>query len=131
MFKKYSTSLLIVLLMNSFCGVSVFAQSGEDKAAKQTANVKKTVAKHGVGTRVLVKLKDGTHLKGFVAEIRDDNFVVTNKKTRVATPVPYSMVKGTQYRLPPILVAVIAVGTIVGGVAVVGGLIAAGVIPDR
>ncbi len=131
MFKKCLAFALVVLISNSVCGVSVFAQTGEDKEAKHTRNVRRTVTNHGIGAKVLVKLKDGTTLKGSVGDIKDDGFVVTNKKTGAMTAVTYSQVKRAQY--PPSILksAAIAAGVFVG-IGVVGAiLLATGVIEDR
>jgi small nuclear ribonucleoprotein (snRNP)-like protein len=47
----------------------------------------------GKEAKVQVKLKDGTKLKGFISEITDDYFVVTNEKDGQSTAIPYPQVK--------------------------------------
>jgi len=95
MFKKYLTLALAVLVINLSLGVSVFADGKADKAARFAEKVKASVARLGTGenARVEVKLKDGAKLKGYVSEIGDAGFVVTNAETKTATPVSYSNAK--------------------------------------
>ena len=95
MFKKYLTLALAVLVVNLSLGVSVFADGKADKAARFAEKVKASVARLGTGenARVEVKLKDGAKLKGYVSEIGDAGFVVTNAETKTATPVSYSNAK--------------------------------------
>jgi hypothetical protein len=47
----------------------------------------------GKEAKVQVKLKDGTKLKGFISEITDDYFVVTNEKDGQSTAIPYPQAK--------------------------------------
>lgn len=95
MFKKYLTLALAVLVINLSLGASVFADGKADKAARFAEKVKGSVARLGTGenARIEVKLKDGAKLKGYVSEIGDANFVVTNAETKTATPVSYSNAK--------------------------------------
>ncbi len=95
MFKKYLTLALAILVVNLSLGVSVFADGKADKEARFAEKVKASVARLGTGenARVEVKLKDGAKLKGYVSEIGDTGFVVTNAETKTATPVSYSNAK--------------------------------------
>lgn len=95
MFKKYLTLALAVLVINLSLGVSVFAGRKADKEARFAEKVKASVARLGTGenARIEVKLKDGAKLKGYVSEIGDAGFVVTNAETKTATPVSYSNAK--------------------------------------
>jgi len=62
-----------------------------DPADKVRTEIRKLGA--GLDTRVKVKLKDGTKVEGFIAEVNDTEFVVENTKTGVRTPVPYTAAK--------------------------------------
>lgn len=96
MFKKYLTLILTILVINlSLCN-SVFAATGaEEKAVKLAARVKASVAELGAGkdSRVEVKLRDKTKLKGYVGQINENSFVVVNEKTGAASEVLYSQAK--------------------------------------
>ena len=94
MLKKYLTLTLTILIMNLFFGISAFAQTQNDKDSRLVLNIKNTVA--GVGTepnrKIKITLKDGTKLKGYVTEIKDDNFVLVDKKKGKAAALRYSQV---------------------------------------
>lgn len=93
---KVISLLLIALVVNLATAPSpVFADSKDkEKANKHAEKVKTEIAKLGAGTdsKVQVKLKDGTKLKGYVSEINDEGFVVTDK-TGKSTVVPYNHAK--------------------------------------
>lgn len=95
MFKKYLTLLVAILVINLTISGSVFANNKEGKDAKFTEKVKTEITKLGIGTdaKVKVKLKDGTKLKGYVAEINEDNFVIKNLENDNATVVSYANAK--------------------------------------
>jgi hypothetical protein len=88
MLRKMVSMLLICLVMN----MAVFANG--NKESKLTEKVKSEVTKLGTGTdsKVKVKLKDGTKLKGYISEIKSDSFVVINEDG-VSSEVPYPNAK--------------------------------------
>ena len=95
MLKKMMSMLLVVLLVNLAVLSSVYAHDTKaEKDAKFTEKVKTNIAKLGVGvdSKVEVKLKDGTKLKGYVSEINEDGFVVTDTNGK-STPVSYPQTK--------------------------------------
>ena len=99
MFKKYLTSILIVFVFNLSLCSAAFAETKAEKEANFAEKVKTEIAKLGTGTeaKIQVKLKDGTKLKGYVSQINEDSFVVTDEKTGTSTEVPYpqaNQVKG-------------------------------------
>src|ERR1039458_9805841 len=67
------------------------AQGQPDKAA----SVKAQVRKIGIGESfvVRVKLKDGTDLRGYLSQIENDSFTITDKATNKATSVSYGDVR--------------------------------------
>ncbi|MBX7172636.1 MAG: hypothetical protein K1X72_16830 [Pyrinomonadaceae bacterium] len=95
MFKKYLTLILTVLIINLSFSSAAFAETKEEKEAKFAQKVKTEIAKLGTGTeaKIQVKLKDGTKLKGYVSQINEDSFVVTDEKTGTSTEVPYPQAK--------------------------------------
>jgi hypothetical protein len=96
------------------------AQGQPDRAA----SVKAKMRKMGVGERsvVRVKLKDGTELLGYLSQIENDSFTITDKATKKATSVSYGDVLSLKGKgLPTSAKVLIAVGI---GVAVTAGVIA-------
>lgn len=95
MLQKTLSMLLAILLINLVVMPSVFANDTKtEKEAKFAEKVKTEIAKLGVGTdsKVQVKLKDGTKLKGYISEINDEGFILTDANGK-STPVPYSKAK--------------------------------------
>lgn len=94
MFKKYLTLTLTVLIMNLFFGISAFAQTQNDKDSRLVLNVKNTVARVGTEPNRKIKItqKDGTKLKGYITEIKDDYFTVLDTKSGKVVTVDYSQV---------------------------------------
>ena len=66
-------------------------RSALDKQSRLSQKVKAAVLELGSGpsTRVSIKLKDKTKLVGFVSEITDDSFAVTDLSTAETTTVAY------------------------------------------
>ena len=95
MCKRLFLVALAGLVLNLTCGAPVSARAAQDKEAKRSAKVKKEIADIGTGTRakVEVKLRDKTKLAGYVSEIGEDHFAVTDEKTNVATTVTYAQVE--------------------------------------
>lgn len=93
MLKKLFSILLIVLVTNLGV-VTAFAETKEEKEAKFAEKVKANIVKLGTGknVRVEVTLKSRTKLKGYVSQINEDNFVITDENGN-ATEVPYSQTK--------------------------------------
>jgi hypothetical protein len=83
MLKKYLSIILALLLANVLFVVSAQAQTAEQMKLK--------VAKLGVGekARATVQLKDGTKIKGYIAEARDSEFVIRDRQTNAPRTVSY------------------------------------------
>jgi len=77
-----------------FAGL-VAAKPGPEKDARASEKVKSSIAKLGTGpaASVEVKLREGKTLKGYVAEAREDHFVVLDEATGASVPVPYPQVR--------------------------------------
>ena len=95
MFKKYLTLTLTFLILNLSLSSVAFAETKSEKEAKFAQKVKAQIAKLGSGTeaKVEVKLKDGTKLKGYVSNIGEESFSVTNDKTGAVSEIPYPQAK--------------------------------------
>lgn len=90
MFRKILSVLIIVLLMQSLSAATVFAaQTRDDEQAVENVRIK--VAKQGLGdkARVTVRMKDGTKVKGFIAQAGADDFTVRDRKTGEPTLIRY------------------------------------------
>ena len=84
-----------------FIGLLTFAVNPKFTAAQTDANnsvesnrvekLKADVLKRGTGekSKVIVKMKDGTKLKGFISQTGQDSFDLTNSKTKQTTAVAY------------------------------------------
>ena len=81
-------------MLNLVCVTSAPAKPSAEKEAQFVAKVKAGILKLGTGPAapVEIKLRDGTKLKGYVAEAGDDHFVIVDK-TGASTEVAYPQVK--------------------------------------
>ena len=104
MITKTFIALLAILVVN----LGVFASVQRTVVDNDFAKVKQQVAKIGTGpdAKIEVKLKDGTKVKGFVSEIGNDHFVVTDPKTNAEIPVQYPQVRRASARRQNIILAI-------------------------
>lgn len=115
MLKKITGWLLAITLLAMTSAQPALAKTKEEKEAAFAAKVKAGIAKLGAGadTRVEIKLRDKTKLKGFISEVGAESFVVTDPKTSTATTVTYPQVakaKGNNLSTG----AAIAIGVAIG-----------------
>ena len=115
MFKKILTIMLGGILIQAFFVQPASASSKEEKLAQRSEKVRAGILKLGVGpdARVAIKLRDSVKLAGYISEVKDDSFVVTDLKTRGATVVTYgnvAQVKGNNISTG----AKIAIGVAIG-----------------
>lgn len=94
MFKKLAAFLLAAFMVCAGSGYSVFAQTGASGEAEKLRKLKVKVAKvySQQRGRVKVKYNDGTQLKGYLTEVKDDYFSVTDSKSGQIVAVPYAQV---------------------------------------
>lgn len=85
-------ALLLVFSLFNFNGASVLAKTEIEKQAKQEARVKQSILKLGVGrdARIAVRLKDKTQLVGFISEVGESSFVMTDAKAGTSRVLAYS-----------------------------------------
>ena len=95
MSKKFITLAVIGILIHVTCASVAMAKNPSDKEASFAEKVKAGIAKLGTGkdSLVKVKLRDGTRLNGYLSEVNENSFVVTDRKTGAATTVLYPQVK--------------------------------------
>lgn len=97
--KKLLTMMVACLMLAAVNVGPVAAATKAEKEARFAGKVKTGIEKLGVGreTRVEVKLRDKTRLKGYISEASENGFVVTDLKTGTSNSVAYadvSQVKG-------------------------------------
>lgn len=85
----------MILVINLSFGATVYAETKVEKEAKFIEKVKADIAKLGTGkdSRIQVKLKDGTKLKGYIGQINENSFVVIDERSGAPTEVPYPKTK--------------------------------------
>lgn len=89
---KTNLSLLIVavLLLGTVSQPAFAKQSGSQVPTVEA--VKSKVARLGIGAKAkaTIKLKNGTKVKGYVAQAGDDDFVMRDRKTDAPTTIRYA-----------------------------------------
>lgn len=101
MFRKFLSFVSLVLLGHlMICVQPVYANSKAEKQLRFAEKVKASIAELGVGkeARVTVKLKDKTKIAGYVSEVNEDHFVITDSRTGTSTSVAYSSVSQARGR---------------------------------
>jgi hypothetical protein len=96
--KKLLSSLLTVLLITT-CVSSAGAQQPANKEHKHVRKMKKQVASQkrwNPEDPITISLADGTKVKGYIAEVFDDHFMITDRRGRQPTSVDYAQVKETK-----------------------------------
>jgi hypothetical protein len=93
--KKLLTMILACLVLGAVSVRPVAASSNAEKELRLAGKVRQGIEKLGSGsnTRVEVKLRDKTRLKGYISEISENGFVVTDLKTGASNKVAYAEVK--------------------------------------
>ncbi len=88
MFKKCLSLVLVGLLMFAANLQIISAQSNTDNAVEK---MKTGVFRRGTGekSKVVVKMKDGTKMKGYISQTGEDSFDLTDSKTKQTTAVAY------------------------------------------
>jgi hypothetical protein len=116
--RKCLVFALVALLLQSFAGlpVVVAAKTQAETEAQLLERVKVKVARLGVGekARVTVRLKDGTKLKGYIAQVKDSEFVVRDRKTDTPSVVLYRDVARVDSNRGHSTARNIALGTAIG-----------------
>ena len=97
--------LVIALAANSIALPARQATEAPNRASdsKNAAKVKAEVQKRGIGkqSRLKVTLRDQTEVKGYVSQIGDASFQITNPKTQDVTTIAYADVKKVRNQACP------------------------------
>ena len=94
MTRKLLTLALAGLLLHLCAAAPARAATKEEKAARFAEKVKEGVQRLGTGeaARIEVKLRDKTRLKGYVSQIGEESFSVTDASGKT-TSVAYAQVR--------------------------------------
>ena len=92
------TACIIALAVVSVCSVPAICKPRTQETAqeKHITKLKKQIRWHkkwSAEDPVTVKLNDGTKVKGYLAEIADDHFILTNRSGGEPQSIEYSQVK--------------------------------------
>ena len=96
--KRYLASLLALLLVTT-CVPSVWSQQPAKKEDKQVLKIKKQIASQkrwNPEDPITINLQDGSKVKGYIAEVLDDHFIITDRRGRQPINVDYAQVRGTK-----------------------------------
>ena len=121
MFRRTCSIIVACLLALSTIGQQTASASAKpDKDTRFAQKVKAAIARLGTGqsSQVNIKLRDKTWLTGYVSEIGDTSFVVTELKSTEATTVAYPdvvQVKGNNLSTRTKLIIIAAV---IAGIAI-------------
>jgi hypothetical protein len=98
MLEKTCSLFIACLLVLSITGGRAAAEASPEKDAQSALKVKAAIAQLGAGqnTRVSLKLRDKTKLSGYISEIGESSFLVTDLKTAAVTTVNYPEVAQIQ-----------------------------------
>ncbi len=90
MFRTLLSLVLVGLLVHGVNAVPVLAAQGNnDTQAIEKVRLKVTKIGTGAKARATVRMKNGTKIKGFISEARQDDFTVRNRDTGEPTTVAY------------------------------------------
>ena len=113
---KSHLSLLVAagLLLGAVSQPVVALQKGSQ--LPQVEQVKSKIARMGIGAKAkaTIKLKDGTKVKGYVAQTGEDDFVMRDRKTDAPTTIRYADVLKVEENRGHSTARNIAIGVAVG-----------------
>ena len=115
MLKTHMSLLVAVVLLFSAVPQSAVArQSGSQAPTVET--IKSKIARIGVGAKAkaTIRLKNGTKVKGYVAQAGEDDFVMRDRKTDAPTTILYADVLKVEDNKGHSTARNIAIGVAVG-----------------
>lgn len=121
MMKKIMTLALLLLLVQAQTGAVALAAGQSAKDGQTPDDVKVQVNRAGLGekARVTVRFKDGTRRKGYVAEHRENDFVLRDRKTDAPTAIAYKDVEKVEINRGHSTARNTAIGVGIGAGAVI------------
>jgi 6-phosphogluconate dehydrogenase len=121
MIKKCLFAAFIGLMLLFTHPQSINAQTNSGGDVSVADKIKANVTKRGIGekSRVNVKMRNGTKMKGFISQAGEDSFTLTDSKTKQASTLSYSdvaQVKGTGLSTTSKILIGVGIGVAVTGV---------------
>lgn len=108
---------LLVAFMLLLAAVPHSATAGQSKSQVPTVEaVKSKIARQGIGAKakVTIRLKNGTKVKGYVAQADENDFVIRDRKTDAPTTIRYEDVLKVEENRGHSTARNIAIGVAVG-----------------
>lgn len=96
--KKHLAALIALLLIIT-CVPLVRAQQPANKEEKHVLKIKKQVSSQkrwNADDPITINLQDGSKVKGYIAEVFDDHFIITDRRGRQPISVDYAQVRDTK-----------------------------------
>ena len=123
---KTTISTLIAILIVQFLFIAP-ASGQSSNVETESAKIKAALTRRGTGekSKVKIKLRDGREVKGYIAELNADDFVIAESKTNVRTTIAYADAAKVKESGLPLGAKIGIAALVVGAVAVV--VIAVGV----
>jgi small nuclear ribonucleoprotein (snRNP)-like protein len=92
--KNIGTKFALTLILHSFF-FSVIVLGNPNEAANKTAKIRTQLMKLGVGeqAKIEIKLKNGSKLRGYIQEVKENDFTVIDEATNSSVTVPYPQVQ--------------------------------------
>jgi hypothetical protein len=116
--RKHLVVVVVLALLQSLLGAPAIAAAGTqaEKNEQTLEQVKTKVARLGIGekARVTVKYKDGTKVKGYLSQAKDEEFVVRDRRTDAPTTILYRDVARIESNRGHSTARNVAIGTAVG-----------------
>ncbi|MDQ3472478.1 MAG: hypothetical protein M3447_01950 [Acidobacteriota bacterium] len=113
--KTLLSLLIAVVLVSSTVFHPVLASERKSQVPTVEA-VKSKIARQGIGAKakVTIRLKNGTKVKGYVAQAGEEDFVIRNRKTDAPTTIRYADVLKVEENRGHSTARNIAIGVAVG-----------------
>jgi hypothetical protein len=120
---KYLSLALVVLLLNVLLATPALGrpQSSSTTQNQDVEKIRIKVARLGVGekARATVHLKDGTKIKGYIAQAGSDDFVIRDRKTNEARTIAYQDAVKVDSNRGHSLARNLAIGIAIGAGAII------------
>ena len=123
--KRFLTMLIASALVLVSIALPANAKQGNTQSSLEQVKIK--VAKLGVGekAKATVYLKDGSKVKGYIAQAGDDDFVIRDRKTDAPTTIRYTDVGKVDSNRGHSTARNVAIGVTIGVAAVLTGIFVA------
>ena len=95
MYKRIQSFAIVVLVASLGLEPRAFAELGPRSQAVHASKVRAALSELGTGaeTLVVIRLADRTELRGYMSQVDDDGFVVTDPETGIGVSIAYEAMK--------------------------------------